>query len=186
MSYQIFRDPVPRQANGNIPAPFSELWIRLWVSHFTGWTRGHRGRKCSPLTQRYLRSHIPGIPGQLLSVDRAGRSHLCHLLPSLCSFRWSHKALRSLSVLSNSQDHPDPWIRYLNQRCSTFLPALPSLSFQQSCRSHSSSLLETHPKVTGVRGHLFYWLQWASDQALTHHRQVSIYQKWYPAISCSQ
>lgn len=28
MSYQIFRDPVPRQANGNIPAHFSELWIR--------------------------------------------------------------------------------------------------------------------------------------------------------------
>jgi len=28
LSYQIFRDPVPRQANGNIPAHFSELWIR--------------------------------------------------------------------------------------------------------------------------------------------------------------
>lgn len=28
MSYQIFRDPVPKQANGNIPVHFSELWIR--------------------------------------------------------------------------------------------------------------------------------------------------------------
>lgn len=106
---------------------------QLWVSRFTGWTQGHRGRKCSPLTQRYLRSHIPGIPEQL---HRAGRSHLC-ALPSLCSpFRWSHTALRPLSVLSNSWGHPDPF------KVSKSLPSPRDRGAARSCQPLPPSSLQ--------------------------------------------
>lgn len=188
MSYQIFRDPVPRQANGNIPVHFSELWIRprtaLGISFHrmdprslqekmfslnptlseVVHPRDHEGSCRAWTSQRGAKAKPSSfiLPCRYFVVLSGDYARLWHLF--FCPFQqrspfWPANDVAKSLHLATARD----------AACSSQRASISHLFPTELSELRSSSVLETHPKVTEVRGHLFYWLQWASDQAFSHY-----------------